>query len=294
MEQDVLAVIRSRMERMSPRRRQIARFYLENAREAVFLPAAQVGERLGLSESTLVRFAQFLGYSGYPAFRQALEAPLRRSWELEEAQTGGEAQTVETLEGEGRRISAMAASLSGEALERGWDILLHARRVYIMGLGDSGPLSLYLYNVLSGLRPGAVHLTGPSQRDIIEQMFSISEEDAFVGLAFPPYSVRTLKAMELANDRRARVISISDGACSPMHLYSSCNLSAPWPKRRAEGFWVAPLAAPMALLQVWLLSLVQSHGEAFEARWGELTDVLEDYQAQGPDALEWGPGRGGV
>ena len=63
--------------RMSKGQKLLANYIIDNYDKAVFLTAAKLGEIIGVSESTVVRFATFIGYSGYPEFQQALEAMVR-------------------------------------------------------------------------------------------------------------------------------------------------------------------------------------------------------------------------
>ena len=74
---DLISKINEKYGRMSKGQKLLANYIIDNYDKAVFLTAAKLGDILGISESTVVRFASFIGYSGYPEFQQALEAMVR-------------------------------------------------------------------------------------------------------------------------------------------------------------------------------------------------------------------------
>ena len=98
--------------------------------------------------------------------------------------------------------------------------------MYVIGLRSCQPLASFLSFYLSMIRGDVMQLKTTSTTELFEQMIRVSDEDVVIGISFPRYSMRTLKAMEFANDRNAKVITITDSVHSPMNLYSSCNLLA--------------------------------------------------------------------
>ena len=111
------------------------------------------------------------------------------------------------------------------------DLILSAKRVYILGIRSCEPLAGFLSFYLGMIRDNVIQIKSTSTSEIFEQMLRIDEEDCIIGISFPRYSMRTLKAMEFANDRSAKVITITDSVHSPMNLYSSCNLLARSPEQ---------------------------------------------------------------
>ena len=113
-----------------------------------------------------------------------------------------------------------------ELIDTAVSIILEAETVYIMGLRSNEPLAAFLHFYLNMIRGNIRLLNTTSVSETFEQMMHITDKDCFIGISFPRYSMRTLKAMEFANDRNAKVIALTDSAHSPMNLYSSCNLFA--------------------------------------------------------------------
>ena len=73
MEKDIISLMKQKQPKMSKSHKVIANYIMDNYEQAVFMTAAQLGKTVGISESTVVRFAASLGYDGYPEFQKALE-----------------------------------------------------------------------------------------------------------------------------------------------------------------------------------------------------------------------------
>ena len=124
------------------------------------------------------------------------------------------------------------------------------------------------------IRGNIVLIKTTSVTEMFEQMIRINEKDAIIGISFPRYSMRTLKAMEFANDRNAKVITITDSIHSPMNLYSSCNLLA-----RSDMVSIAPLSLINALVVALCLKrpqMVKQNLETLEEVWNNYQVYLND------------------
>ena len=121
-----------------------------------------------------------------------------------------------------------------------------------------------------------------SVSEIFEQMLRIGPEDVVVGISFPRYSMRTLKALEFANSRNAGVIAVTDNVHSPLNLYSSCNLIA----ASQMASVVDSLTAPLSLLNALVVALGVRRQDAMKKSLEELEQVWQDYQFYGIDEME--------
>jgi DNA-binding MurR/RpiR family transcriptional regulator len=271
--------------RMSKSQKKIA-FYIQNEYEtAVFMTAAELGKETGVSESTIVRFASALGYEGYPEFQKSLvecvKTKLSSVQKIDEKYGRSTQSEILTsvLNADMEKIRDTIKNLNPSAFDLTVDILLRARNVYIMGLRSNEPLAAFLHFYLNMVRPGCVLLNTTSVTETFEQMIRINEEDAFVGISFPRYSMRTLKAMEFANDRNAKVITLTDSVHSPMNLYSSCNLLARSDMVSIVDSLVAPLSVINALVVALCLKRpkeVKENLENLETVWGNYQIYLND------------------
>ena len=251
---DLISKINEKYGRMSKGQKLLANYIIDNYDKAVFLTAAKLGEIIGVSESTVVRFASFIGYKGYPEFQQALEGLVRNKLNTSERieitnggiEQNGVLRTV--LSSDALKIKNTMESIDEAAFDNAVETILNARRIYVVGIRTCAPLASFLSFYLNMIFDNVVNLQTSSTSELFEQMIHITEEDCIIGISFPRYSMRTLKALEFANNRRANVITITDSIHSPMNLYSSCNLIAESDMHAAVDSLVAPLSVINAII----------------------------------------------
>ena len=157
--------------------------------------------------------------------------------------------------------------------------ILEAEHVYITGLRSCAPLADFLHFYLNMIRGNVTLLNTTSVSETFEQMIRIDEKDVIIGISFPRYSMRTLKTLEFANDRNAKVISITDSIHSPMCLYSSCNLLARSDMVSIVDSLVAPLSVINALVVAMCLKRpqeVKKNLETLEEAWNNYQVYLND------------------
>lgn len=282
---DVLSRIEEGFPKMSKSHKKIATFISEHYDQAVFMTAAKLGNALGISESTVVRFASGIGYDGYPEFMKALEECVKSKLstiQKIDAKYGKSTQSeivASVLSADIEKLQDTIHNLDPDAFETAVDTILEAKNIYIMGLRSNEPLASFLHFYLNMIRGGVRLLNTTSVSETFEQMIHISDEDLFIGISFPRYSMRTLKAMEFANDRNAKVIAITDSAHSPMNLYSSCNLCARSDMVSIVDSLVAPLSVINALVVALCLKCpneVKRNLEMLEDTWNNYQVYLND------------------
>lgn len=251
---DLISKINEKYGKMSKGQKLLANYIIDNYDKAVFLTAAKLGEIIGVSESTVVRFASSIGYKGYPEFQQALETMVRgklNNTEKVEITNGGIEQNGvirQVLSSDALKIKNTMESIDEAAFYNAVETLMKARRIYIVGIRTCAPLASFLAFYLNLIFDNVVNLQTSSTSELFEQMIHINNEDCIIGISFPRYSMRTLKALEFANNRQANVITITDSIHSPMNLYSSCNLIAESDLNAIADSLVAPLSVINALI----------------------------------------------
>ena len=282
---NVLNVIDEYYPKMSKGHKAIANYIKEYYDTAVFMTAARIGEEIGVSESTVVRFASNMGYDGFPDFQACLAAWVKNR--LNNVQKIGakygnssQSQIIDSvLKGDIERINDTLTEIDANAFEAAIDVLLDAKKVYISGIRACAPLAEFLTFYLHMIRDDVICLKTTSVSETFEQMLRIDNEDAFVGISFPRYSMRTLKAMEFASDRNAKVISITDSIHSPMCMYSSINLFAKSDMVSVVDSLVAPLSVINALVIAFCLKAPEAVKEnlaMLENAWGNYQVYLND------------------
>ena len=271
--------------KLSKGQKRLATYITDNYDKAVFLTAAKLGEVVGVSESTVVRFATHLGYKGYPEFQSALEELVRNklnSIQRMEVTYGriSQSKILETvLKSDADKIHSTLEKIDQNAFELAVDTILHAKHIYIIGIRSCAPLASFMAFYFTLMFPNVHLIQTSSSSEIFEQMVRIGKEDVIIGISFPRYSMRTLKAMEFASDRNAKVIAITDSVNSPMNLYSSCNLLARSDMVSIVDSLVAPLSVINALVVALCLKCpqeVKKNLEQLEETWNNYQVYLND------------------
>ena len=288
-EHDIITRMNDRYMKMSKGHKAVAAYISDHYEQAVFMTAARLGETVGVSESTVVRFASALGYGGYPEFQKALEEWVRNklnSVQKMGARYGKSTQSEilhSVLESDIEKLRDTIVNLDAAAFDAAVDMILEARNVYIVGVRSCEPLADFLHFYLNMIRGNIILVKTTSVTEMFEQMIRIDEEDAVIGISYPRYSMRTLKAMEFANDRNARVITITDTIHSPMNLYSSCNLLA----RSDMVSIVDSLVAPLSVINALVVALCMKQPEVVRRNLETLEDVWNNYQVYLNDEINF-------
>ena len=288
-EYDVFTRINEHYAKMSKGHKAIADYISEHYDQAVFMTAAKLGETLGISESTVVRFAAGIGYDGYPKFQKALESCVQgklNGIQKMDAKYGRSSQSeilTSVLSADIEKIQDTIDNLDPAAFESAVATILEAETIYIMGLRSNEPLAAFLHFYLNMIRGKVFLLNTTSVSETFEQMIHIGPKDCFIGISFPRYSMRTLKAMEFANDRNAKVITITDSVQSPMNLYSSCNLCA----RSDMVSIVDSLVAPLSVINALVVALCMRSPDRAKESLQLLEDAWNNYQVYLNDEINF-------
>ena len=287
--QDILTKLNDRFNVMSKSHKAIAVYIKEHYDQAVFMTAAKLGETLGISESTVVRFASGIGYEGYPEFQKALEEWVKNK--LSDVQRIGakyghssQSEILSSVLGaDMEKIQDTIVNLDPNAFEMAVNTILEAKNVYVIGLRSCAPLADFLHFYLNMIRGNVKLLNTTSVSETFEQMIRVDEKDVIIGISFPRYSMRTLKALEFANDRNAKVISITDSIHSPMCLYSSCNLLA----RSDMVSIVDSLVAPLSVINALVVAMCLKRPQEVKKNLETLEDVWNNYQVYLNDEINF-------
>ena len=272
--QDMIERLNHSGRKLSKGHRRIAQYIVEHYDKAVFMTASRLGESVGVSESTVVRFAAVLGYEGYPPLQRALQelvshrlTAVQRFEMSSEIDPNAVLRTV--LKSDMQNIRATVEELDNHAFEEGVKRILNAKEIYVIGLRSAAPLAQFLGYYLNYIFD-RVHLVSSAATDVFEEIARISEADVVIGISFPRYSTRTVKAMRFARSCGAQVISITDGPMSPLHEVSDVCLNA----CTDMASFVDSLAAPMSVINALVVSLglhrkeeLSRHFKQLEAIW---------------------------
>lgn len=292
-EENLLSGMNTQYHKFSKGQKKLVSYITDNYDKAAFFTAAKLGETVGVSESTVVRFAIHLGYKGYPEFQKALEELVRNklnSIQRMEVTYGRvpQSEILDTvLRADIEKIKLTMENIDHNAFELAVETILEAKSIYIVGIRSCAPLASFLgfyFNLLFD----NVHLMHTnSSSELFEQMIHISKDDVIIGISFPRYSMRTLKALEFANNRNAKVITLTDSIHSPMNLYSSCNLIA----RSDMASIVDSLVAPLSVINALVVALCMRKQKEVTATLEDLEKIWDEYQVYNNDEINLADGK---
>ena len=277
----VLQTIRQQMDGFSKGQKRIAEYILSDYDKAAIMTAAKLGKTAQVSESTVVRFASELGYSGYPAMQKALQGLIRgrltsvqriRASEMEEGDLLSRAmhRDVET-------INATIESIDRTAFTSVVEKLLAAEHVYIVGVRSSAFLAGYLNFYLRLLMDNVILVHHSAAGEIYEQMVHIGPKDVLIAISFPRYSNMVIHAVDMACERGADVIAITDNGMSPLMPYATEALFV-----QCEALsYVDSLAAPLSFLNALVLAVGYRRRQEVDETFSQLEQVWSKYDIFG-------------
>ncbi|NLH01688.1 MAG: MurR/RpiR family transcriptional regulator [Clostridiales bacterium] len=257
MEKDVLAVIANNNVHYSKGQKRIAKYILENYDKAAFMTAGKLGATVGVSESTVVRFAAELGYDGYPGMRKALQEMVRnRLTSVQRIEVAKELihdsnVLKAVLSADMEKLQKTIEEIDTKSFDKAVDTIINANHVYIAGMRSSAALSNFMGYYLNLLRDNVHLLHDTAVSEVYEQIIRINEGDVFIAVSYPRYSSRTVKAMRFAKEAGASTISLTDGETSPLVKYSDITLYA----RSDMVSFLDSLVAPLSLINALIVSI---------------------------------------
>lgn len=263
--------------KLSKSHRRIAECIVTHYDKVVFMTASKLGEYVGVSESTVVRFAAALGYSGYPQLQKALQELLRHrltaSQRFELTNDMDHVQVLnKVLKADIQNIRSTLDELDIGSFERAIDAIIQARQIYVMGLRSSAPIAEFFVHYLKFIFPN-VRVVTSGVSDVFEQLSRIGEGDLLIGISFPRYASRSIEAMDFARKQGASLIAITDGPLSPLHSTADICLMA---KSDMSSF-VDSFAAPLSLINALLVALGQRRRTEVSEYFNKMECIWAEY-----------------
>ena len=276
---DLITKIQSELPGFSKGQKQIARFILEHYDKAAFMTASRLGVTVGVSESTVVRFATELGYDGYPHLQCALQEMIRNKltsvqrMEVAGDRMGGRDVLQTVLHADTDMIRVTLDEIDRDAFQGAVDALMGAKRIYILGVRSSSALASFLGFYFNLLFENVTLVHTNSVSEIFEQVLRVGPGDVLFGISFPRYSKRTLSAMKYARDRGARVIALTDSQLSPLARVADHVLLA----RSDMASFVDSLVAPLSVINALIVAVGMSRRDEIEHTFNKLERIWEEY-----------------
>lgn len=279
MAKSILHMIESNMSSFSKGQKRIASYILQNYDKAAFMTASKMGKLVGVSESTVVRFASELGYDGYPSMQRALQEMIRsRLTSTQRIQAAGDLfdrQDVlsAVVQSDMEKLRMMVGEADRAVFKDVVKRIMDASHIYIVGARSSSFVAGYLNFYMHLLFENVTLVQSTAAGEIFEQLLRIGPGDVLIAISFPRYSKVTMSTVKFAQDRGATIIGITDNEISPIYQMSDAALLAPCEMIS----FVDSMVAPLSLINALLIAIGYQMGTDVSKTFGELEDIWNAY-----------------
>ncbi|MBE7051853.1 MAG: MurR/RpiR family transcriptional regulator [Ruminococcaceae bacterium] len=276
---DIIVKLKTLRPTFSKSQKLIADFIYEHYDQAAFMTAAKLGEKVGVSESTIVRFATELGYSGYPAFQHVLREIIKNKltasqrMEITSSKFADKDILSTVLSSDIDKLRQTLETVSVEDFSACIDTIMNAHKVYVIGSRTCFSIANFLGFYLNLISIDSRLITTNSASETFEQIFTIGPDDVIIAISYPRYSRRTLNAVKYAHNRGSKVIAITDSEISPIVEYSNHKLLA----RSDMSNFVDSLVAPLSIINALIVALVMRNRDKVSDNFDALENIWEEY-----------------
>ncbi|MDD4773480.1 MAG: MurR/RpiR family transcriptional regulator [Eubacteriales bacterium] len=277
MTEDLIQRIKASMPFLSKSQRAIGNFICNHYNKAAYMTAAKLGDQVGVSESTVVRFAIEMGYDGYPSLRQDLRELIRtrltaiQRVEITNDRIGSADVLENILNSDIDKIKETLDQINRTDFDRAVDMILSARTVYVAGARTSSPLASFLSSGLS-LMFANVHPVVSGANEISEQLIHAAQGDVVIAISFPRYSKRIIDAVGNARRSGAQIIALTDSHVSPIARYAAVLLTA----KSDMASFVDSLVAPLSIINALIVAISRKKKNELEDIFARLEAVWQE------------------
>ncbi|SCW30489.1 transcriptional regulator, RpiR family [Ruminococcaceae bacterium YRB3002] len=265
---------------MSKSHKMIADYILSSYDKAAYMTASKIASAAGVSEATVVRFTNEIGYAGYPAFQQALKEDLKsrltsvQRLDYTDKFADNRAVVQEVMKADEENLKYTLSNMSQESFDEAVDRILKARKIYIMGIRASAPLSEFMHFYMTILFDDVVLVRSNCINELFEQVMPITKDDVLIGISFPRYSTRTINSMAYAHQKGASTIAITDRDDTPMTKNADVALLA----TSSMASFVDSLTAPLSVINALLVALGMHRKEHIKHSFESLETLWSQYK----------------
>lgn len=277
---DILTYIQENMSTFSKGQKLIANYILQSYDKAAFMTASKLGKTVNVSESTVVRFAAELGFDGYPSMQKTLQEMIRNKLtsiqrvEVSNERIGNQDIMTMVMQSDIEKIRLTLDETDRSSFNEAVSAISSAKKIYILGVRSASVLADFISFYFRFMFDNLVSVDTTSISEVFEQILHISADDVFIGLSFPRYSKRTVKAMQFAKDRGAKVIAITDSKVSPLTKMADVSLLA----KSDMASFVDSLVAPLSLVNALIVAVSREKTVQLETSLNGLEKIWEEYE----------------
>ena len=279
MATDVLSAIHDRLRTFSKGHKLIAGFILQSYDKAAFMTASKLGKTVGVSESTVVRFAVELGFDGYPSMQKTLQEIVRNKLtsvqriEAANDRIGNQDVVSTVLQADIDTLRRTSETLDRREMDTSVDAILAARHIYIVGVRSSAAIASFLNFYFRNIFDNVSLVPSTATSEMFEQLLRVGREDVVIGISLPRYSSRTIKAMQYARDCGATTISITDKPDAPAGKIADHVLVA----KSDMVSIVDSLVAPMSVVNALIVAVSRKREEEVSKTFKDLERLWDEY-----------------
>lgn len=279
MKDDILAVLEEKSPTFSKGQRKIAGYIMDSYDKAAFMTASRLGKTVGVSESTVVRFAVELGFDGYPEMQKAMQEMVMNRLtsvqriEVANDRIGNQDVLAKVLQADADKLRQTAETISREDFQTAVNVILKARRIYLLGVRSAAPLANFAGYYMNYMFEDIRVITASGAGEMFENLVGISPNDVVICFSFPRYSSATLKAAQYCRGIGATVIGITNSHVSPLAANSDYVLIA----KSDMVSLVDSLVAPLSVVNALLVALASARETEVQKSLSTLERVWEEY-----------------
>lgn len=276
---DLLVKLEKGMPGFSKGQRLIARFITEHYEKAAFMTASKLGDTVGVSESTVVRFATEVGFEGYPQLQKNLQEIIKnrlttvQRMEIIDGQIGNADVLSKVMLLDSEKIRRTLEEIDRDSFSKAVDTIIEAKERYILGIRSSNVLANFLAFYFNHIFPHVTNVGSTTTSEVFEQLLRIGEGDVLVCMSFPRYSQRTLKAAKFAKKQGATVIAITDSMTAPLAEVADIMLLS----RSDMASFVDSLVAPLSLINALIVAVGLRKKEEISKTYSVLEQIWDEY-----------------
>ena len=279
MNHNFLSILQEKEPTFSKGQKRIARYITDSYDKAAFMTANRLGKTVGVSESTVVRFAVDLGFDGYPSMQKAMrEMVLNRLTSVQRIEVAnnrlGDQDVVSmVLHADMEKLRQTSETISREEFNTAVDAILKAKRVFILGVRSVAPLANFLGHYLNYMFNNVHVISGFSAGEMFEKIVSVNSEDVIIAFSFPRYSASTTKGARYCRSAGATIIGITDSKESPLGQCSDHILVA----KSDMVSLVDSLVAPLSLVNALIVAIAAKREQELSQTFANLERIWDEY-----------------
>lgn len=279
MTYDILDTLQEKMPEFSKGQRRLAQFITESYDKAAFMTANRLGKAVGVSESTVVRFAVELGYDGFPSMQKAMqEMVVNRLTSVQRIEVandriGNQDIVTTVLQADIDKLRQTGETVDRKEFQAAVNAILKARRVYILGVRSAATLANFLGYYLNYMFRNVHIVTASGAGEMFEQIVGVGAEDVVIAFSFPRYSVSTAKGAQYCRSTGATVIGVTDSRLSP--LGQNCDHVLLTKSDMVS--LVDSLVAPLSLVNALIVALAAKRENELAKTFNSLEHIWEEY-----------------